>query len=308
MRDRVAVVGAPSSIGLRPDDHTGEPQHVNRAPGVLRELGIVTRLDAADLGDVQPPPYEDYERPPGGARNEDGIAAYSRSLADRVAAGLEDDRFVLVLGGDCSVVLGCLLGAGRRAGRIGLAYVDAHADFATPEESLTGSVASMCLALAVGHGNSPLARLAGADPIVRAEDVALIGRRDASQPSYGHAALGTSGILDLPDPAFDQGAATTTAAAALARIGTPESTGFWILVDSDVLNPVVMSAVGSPEPGGPLIEELAALLAPMVDHPKALGMALTLYDPSLDPDRTNAGRLVTLLEAALGRASGPAAS
>jgi arginase len=72
-------------------------------------------------------------------------------------------------------------------------------------------------------------------------------------------------------------------------------------VDADVLDPVVMPAVGSPEPGGPGIDELAALLAPLVSHPNALGMALTLYDPSLDPDRSSAARLVGLLESSLGR-------
>jgi arginase len=113
MRDRIAVVGAPSSIGLRPDDQSGEAQHVDRAPGVLRELGLVGRLDAVDLGDVVPPPYVDFTRPPGRARNEAGVEAYSHSLADRVAAGLDAGRFVVVLGGDCSIVLGCTLGAGR---------------------------------------------------------------------------------------------------------------------------------------------------------------------------------------------------
>ncbi len=299
MRQQVVVIGAPSSIGLRPDDRTGEPQQVNRAPGVLRELGLVERLDAVDLGDVPPPAYEDFTRPPGRARNEAGVAAYSRSLADAVGSGVDGGRFVVVLGGDCSVVLGCLLGAGRRAGEIGLAYVDAHADFATPQESQTGSVASMGLALAVGHGDSPLARLAAPGPLVRAEHVALIGRRDASQPSYGHAALRTSGLLDLPDPAFNEGAAGETAAATLERTGTSELSGFWILVDADVLSPEVMPAVGSPEPGGPTFDELAALLVPLVHHPRALGLALTLYDPSLDPDRVCAGRLVSLLETVL---------
>ena len=166
------------------------------------------------------------------------MASYSRSLAERVEAGLDEGRFVVVLGGDCSIVLGCLLGASQHAGRIGLAYVDAHADFAAPGESETGSVASMCLAFAVGHGDSLLARLAGSEPIVGAGDVALIGRRDASQPSYGHAALRTSGILDLPDPAFHQGAAPTTATAALARIGRDDLSGFWILVDADVLQSI----------------------------------------------------------------------
>ena len=118
----LAVVGAPSSIGLRPHHETGAPQEVNRAPETLRDMRVVERLDATDLGDVLPPPYEDFERPPGKARNEAGVASYSRSIADRVAACLDDDRFPVVIGGDCSIVLGCLLGAdraGRDAGRAG---------------------------------------------------------------------------------------------------------------------------------------------------------------------------------------------
>lgn len=325
----VAVVGAPSSIGLRPHHETGRPQDVNRAPGTLRDLRVVERLGATDLGDVPPPPYEDFERPPGKARNEAGVASYSRSLADRVAAGLDDDRFLVVIGGDCSIVLGCLLGAslaGRHAGpaardtgsdrsRIGLAYVDGHADFSIPEESTTGSMASMGLALAVGRGDSPLARLASEAPLVRGGDVALIGRRDQGQ-SYGHDALAVSGILDLPWTAIAPDGATVrpaaladTASTVLDRVAATDVAGFWILVDADVLNPEVMPAVGSPEAGGPDIDELAALLAPLVAHPNALGMALTLYDPSLDPDRSAAVRLVDLLAKSLdgrGRRVAPA--
>ena len=305
---RVAVLGAPSSIGLRPNDQTGAPQDVNRAPQALRALGLNERLGATDLRDVLPPPYEDFERPPGKGRNEAGVATYSRSLADPVAAGIDDDRFVVVIGGDCSVVLGCLLGAGRaRRGigsdpsRIGLVYVDGHADFASPEESMTGSVASMGLALAVGRGDTQLARLAGPMPLARGDDVALIGRRDEGQ-WYGHEALVVSGILDLPWAAIAPGgtavrptALAETASTVLDRVAAADVGGFWIHVDADALNPDVMPAVGSPEPGGPDIDELATLLAPLVDHSKALGIAVSLYDPSLDPDRSSAPRLVELL-------------
>ena len=318
----LAVLGAPSSIGLRPHDETGAPQEVNRAPETLRDLGLIERLDATDLGDVLPPPYEDFERPPGKARNEAGVATYSRSLADPVAAGIDDDRFLVVIGGDCSIVLGCLLGAGRARrgtgsdpGRIGLVYVDGHADFASPEESMTGSVASMGLALAVGRGDTQLAKLAGPVPLVRGEDVALIGRRDQGQ-WYGHEALAVSGILDMPwatiapdGTAVRPTALAETASTILDRVAASDVSGFWIHVDADVLNPEVMPAVGSPEPGGPDIDELAALLAPLVDHPKALGIALALYDPSLDPDRSSAARLVELLAKSLlggGRDAAPA--
>ena len=293
----VAIVGAASSIGLRPDDRTRQPQAVNRAPAALRAAAVVERLSARDLGDVTPPPYRDFERPPGRPRNELEVADYSRSLGKVVAAGLAERRFVVVLGGDCSIVLGCLLGARHNGERIGLAYVDAHADFATPAESATGSVASMSLALAVGHGDSDLARLADG-PLVDAAAVALIGRRDAGQ-SYGHEALARSGILDLPDLSLDVRSVPATAEAVLARVAGAGIDGFWILVDCDVLNPTVMPATGAHEPGGPTGEELGSFLARLAGHPRALGMALTLYDPSLDADRSSAMLLVDLLAAAL---------
>ena len=161
MNRSIAIVGAPTSIGIRPYD-SGEPRHLDRAPGVFRELGLVQRLGAGDLGDVIPPAYRDYVRPMGRARNETEVGAYCRTLGERVAEATGDGRFAVVLGGDCSIVLGSLLGARETAeGSMGLVYVDAHADFGTPEESHTGSVASMCLALAVGRGDIPLARLAG---------------------------------------------------------------------------------------------------------------------------------------------------
>jgi arginase len=93
------------------------------------------------------------------------------------------------------------------------------------------------------------------------------------------------------------------AAAALKRLTSPATSedprGFWIHLDADVINPTVMAAVDSPEPGGPTIEEVVDLLTPLVCHPRALGLELTIYDPGLDPDRSCATRLASLLESVL---------
>jgi arginase len=91
----------------------------------------------------------------------------------------------------------------------------------------------------------------------------------------------------------------TAAADSLARLASPDLRGFWVLLDVDVLNPIEMPAVDSPEPGGPMLDEIVDLLAPLVCHPRALGLELTIYDPKLDPDRSCAGRLVRLLETVL---------
>lgn len=297
----IAIVGAPSSIGIRPYDEGGA-RRLDLAPGALRGQDLVARLAARDFGDVVPPPYRDFERPPGRPRNEDDVARYSRALARRVADASADGAFVLLLGGDCSIVLGGLLGVrgGGDRSTPGLVYVDAHADFATPDESATGSAASMCLALAVGRGETPLASLGGETPLARPEDVVVIGRRDEADPWYGQEALAAGPILDIGHADVRERGPSAAAAAALERVARPEVGGFWIHVDADVLDPVVMPAVDSPEPGGLGLDELAAILGPLARHPRALGMELTIYDPSLDPDRTGAARLAALLERVLG--------
>jgi arginase len=70
--------------------------------------------------------------------------------------------------------------------------------------------------------------------------------------------------------------------------------------DVDVLDPTLMAAVDSPLPDGLSTAEVEALLEPLVKHPAALRRQLTIYDPTLDPQR-HAGRLlVDLLAEALG--------
>lgn len=294
----IAIIGAPSSIGLRPYDD-GLVRHVYRAPSVLRERGLITRLRAVDLGDVAPPPYRDFDAPPGRARNEAELLAYSRSLGARVSRALANGQFALVLGGDCSIVLGCLLAARRRAGTVGLAYVDAHADFATPDDSRSGSASGMALSFAIGRGQSALAHLGGATPLVEAERTAVIGRRDETAWRGGEH-LAAASILDIPASELDAAIDLSDAGArALSRVGAHGVRGFWIHVDADVLNPLAMPAVESPEPGGPMPPQLLTLLAPLVADPRALGLSLSVYDPALDPDRSGARQLVNLLTALL---------
>src|SRR5262249_2111416 len=283
------------SLGIRPYDD-GEQRHLDRAPTVLRGRDLVARLGAVDFGDVVPPPYRDYVRPVEGARNEEPVLGYSRALAERVVSATYGNRLRVGVGGDCRVVLGCLSGARKRLGGPGgLVYVDAHADFSAARESATGSISGMALALATGRGHSRLMALAGKSPLVNGQHVALVGRRSVSAACC-QAALETSSILDLPFTPSSSGAAHDLSAAALDRVASPDARGFWIHLDVDVLNPTVMPAVDSPEPGGPTLDELVNMLAPLVHHPLAIGLDLSIYDPALDADRSGARRLVGLLE------------
>jgi arginase len=266
----------------------------------LRERDLVARLGASDLGDVLPPQrYADRVKPVGRARNETEVGDYTRRLAERVAEAASLGEFVLLIGGDCSILLGALLGL-RQTGRsrVGLAYVDAHSDFATLEESPSGSPCSMTLALAVGREDGTLSRLGNGAPLARCEDVVQLGSRDETQP-YGHAALASMGVLDLSQRHIETEGIAKVAETALPRLSSPAD-GFWVHLDVDVLDPTVMPAVDSPIAGGLDVDQAVELLAPLVRHPAALGLQVTIYDPTIDPDRTGAERIVEIIERSLG--------
>jgi arginase len=86
------------------------------------------------------------------------------------------------------------------------------------------------------------------------------------------------------------------AVASLAEQGVE---GFWVHVDADVLDPEIMPAVDSPEPGGLTYGELAALLRALTASELATGMELTIFDPDLDPGGRLAGELADTVVAAL---------
>ena len=126
-----------------------------------------------------------------------------------------------------------------------------------------------------------------------------LGRRDEQDPAYGSEALRRSAIADLPAQLVRTRGPEAVTRETLARV-TAAPGGFWIQLDVDALDPSLMPAVDSPLPGGLSTGEVKALLVPLVRHPAALGVQLTIYDATLDPQRRAARLLVDLLADALG--------
>lgn len=261
----------------------------------LREFGLRDRLGAVDAGEIVPPRYSPHRDPATGIRNVYEIADYSRTLALAIGQQLDADRFPLVIGGDCSILLGSLLAVHRR-GRYGLVFIDGHEDLQTPAVSRTGGAAGMDLALAVGIGPAVLSALGGDAPLVSAADVSLVGPRDDpawySGDEVGRA-RDAMGMLLLGD-VREMGVAAAGASVA-QRIAQPGLRGAWIHLDVDVLDDAVMPAVDSRQPGGLSYDDLEALLRPILDTGRVAGMQVTIYDPDLDPDGTAGRALVDFL-------------
>ncbi len=295
----IILVEAPSNLGLRPPAPGREPG-VSGLPAALRAAGLARALGVIDGGRVVPPPYDHRRDPALGVRNAAAIAAYSAQLADHLGPLVGLDNFVLVLGGDCSILLGSLL-ALRRQGRPGLLFVDGHTDFATPATTGTGGTAGMDLALATGRGLDLLVNLEGRRPLVAEADVVLLANRDVEDPAtYGWREVFDTAIHHADLAAVRAFGLPQAAAVALARLAACDS--LWLHVDADVLDSDLMPAVDSPMPDGLTFEELTGLLAPLLASGRLAGMQLTIFDPTLDPDGRYARALVAALGAAFAQA------
>jgi arginase len=289
---RLAVLDAPSNLGLKPPSPGQEPG-VKNMPGALRAHGIIQQLRAEDAGSVVPPAYASAIDPAVKVRNAKAIRDYSLQLADRIDELLGQDKFPLVLGGDCSILLGSSL-ALRKRGRYGLLFVDGHADLLTPANSQSKGAAGMDLALATGLGPEPLTNIEGRKPYIRPEDTIIFGYR---QPAPGDA---SPAAPQPPMGAFplnliqNQGIAQSSRTA-MTHLASAPTQGFWIHVDVDVLATKWMPAVDSPEEGGMTPEELSTLLKTAMSSDRCVGMEVTIYDPTLDPAGKGADLIVNML-------------
>ncbi|HET9518079.1 MAG TPA: arginase family protein, partial [Actinoplanes sp.] len=305
---RIAVLDAPSNLGLRPPTATSVPGCA-KAPGALRDRGLLTRLGARDAGCLTPPRFDPGDwRPGDGVCHAVSIAAYARQLADRIGAVIDAGEFPVVLGGDCSIVLGSALAMNRLGedvgGRIGLVFVDGHSDFRHPgNASYVGAAAGEGLALVTGRGQPDLAAIEGRRPYFRDIDVVVLGIRGHDEYKLD---LQAAGIVTRPVPPLRaEGAART---AQWARDQLVDCAGYWVHLDVDVLDPAVMPAVDAPEPGGIAFPELELLLAGLVDTPHCLGVEITVFDPDYDTDGSYAEEITAAIVSGLAPVRAPDAA
>ena len=271
------------------------PKGVETLPDALLAEDLGERLEAQRAGRVEPPRYDHRRDPETMLLNPRGIADYSVALADVVERVIDAGEFPVVLGGDCSIVLGCLL-ALRRRGRHGLLFLDGHADFYQPEAEPNGEAASMELALATGRGPTILTDPEGRRPLIRDEDVVAFGRRDAEiAEAHGSQRIEDTAITVIDFAEVRKCGASEVTHRAIEDLCRPDIVGIWTHLDADVLDDAVMPAVDYRMPGGLSWEELATVLQVAIASGRAIGLNITIFNPKLDSDGSIAAAFVDTL-------------
>lgn len=276
-------------------------------PSAMHVAGLVPKL--MRLGhtvvSVEPIEAKSYENADAGDPQARFLPVIHRSctlLADRVDRGLEAGEFPLVLGGDHSQAIGTISGLARywrrRRRSIGVVWVDAHTDMNTPDTSPTGNIHGMPLATLLGHGPPSLVAIAGAEPALRPENVAILGARDIDATEaplvkelgvrvYTMSELDSRGTSACVQEAF-----------AIASAGT---VGVHLSFDLDGIDPDEAPGVGTAVPGGLTFRESHLICETACRTGKLLGLEMVELNPILD-ERNRTGELaVWLVQSALGK-------
>ena len=280
-----------------PSDCSGSFVGCQFMPAALRAAGVVEALDVEDAGNLQVVMADPRRDPETGVVGLHDLLNQSAVVRDSTQKLLAADRRPLVVGGDCTLLIGVAAALARTHPDAGLLFIDGHLDCFDGTTSPTGEGADMELAVLLGTGAPPLLDFGERTPAIPHERVVVLGPFDEADA----AALGA------PDPRVfaprtrivvsDELSADPAghARAALATLDA-EAKGFWLHLDLDVLSSEVLPAVDYPDPRGLTFEQLREVLAPAFASPNLLGASVAILNPTQDlPGGDSADRVVKLL-------------
>ena len=282
-----------------PFDGFGRSGHQARAPEALRDAGLGGAFgEHAVLSDTDltlPPP--DPARAAGsGLMNEAALLALVDALHEQVGAALSANRFPIVYGGECSVLLGAITSLRDVRGRAGLVFLDGHEDTTSLDASPDGEAANMEIGLLLGiTGQLAPAQLRRRLPALESEALAELGPRDHElRRSLNIASLADRGVfLRSHDAVAADPSQVARDAVAHVRQTAP---AWWLHTDLDVLAQDVFTAGrvpgDEPEPGGLDWRQLTELTSAALTCGGCCGWSIGIYDPEQDPEGKEASRIV----------------
>ncbi len=276
-------------------------------PSALRLAGLNGKLESLgyqidDLGNVAVAQQEGTDPGPENAKYLGQIASACTKLAEMLQPVLDSNEFPMVLGGDHSIAVGTVSGLSRwfrqRNEKIGMIWIDAHADMNTPESSPSGNVHGMPLACCLGKGPAKLTNIFGYSPKLEGKNVALVGIRDVDIREREF--VREMGITAFTMRDIDERGLRTVMERAISVAGEGTA-GFHVSLDMDSVDPVEAPGVGTPVRGGMTYREAHLAMETLCDCSDVLSMEIVEVNPVLDEANRTALLGVELVMSAMGK-------
>lgn len=267
------LVGDLQSAGLDVSWHE-EPRHL-----FADQYGEKAHAEYPDLGTA--------------ARKEIALYHCAR-IRDHVAEVLEAGDFPLTIGGDHSMAAGSIAGLAKAKdayGRVGVLWIDAHADLNTMDTSPSKALHGMPVASLLGMGDAEYVAVCGEGPVLKPENIFCLGLRDVDKGESGFMEkLGIRGYTAAQ--AYEMGLKKALADAMDAI--TKDTDYLFLTFDLDSLDPQDAPATGTPVPEGFRADDLLPLLKDLVQQYDFDAIEISEYNPTLegrDQTRALVGRL-----------------
>ena len=301
---RIRILGVPLDLGA-------SRRGVDMGPSAVRVAGLEARLEALghvveDGGNVVVAFPEQKKEGDPHAKYLKEIASTCTKHAEMVVKTLEAGKFPLTLGGDHSVAAGTVAGVAEffrqqrrvQEQKIGLIWIDAHADINTPETSPSGNVHGMPLAAIMGLGPAELSNIYDFSPKVHPENCVLVGVRDIDAKEKEN--IKETGIEVYTMRDIDERGMRTVIEEAL-RIAGRGTAGYHVSLDMDWIDPEDAPGVGTPVRGGASYREAHLAMEIISDHGRMVSFEIVEVNPVIDEHNRTADLAVELTLSAFGK-------
>jgi arginase len=287
-------------IGV-PFDGMGRKPGQAGAPAALRAAGLEAALSSHKVvsqPDLTLPEARAERALESGLLNETALVKMVEALYAELSESFSAGQFPLVYGADCSVLLAAVPALKDALGEPGLVFVDGHEDATPIDRSTDGEAANMEVAILLGLTGElltdPLGRAVNA---IKPETLAMLGPRDQPwrrqrgvETIAGHVLLRNS-----EEVAADPAGVTRSAIESISS----HTSSWWLHTDLDVLSERDFFARGAPGEisldGGLTWQQLTEVIQTALGAGGCRGWSLAIYNPDLDPDRSQARRIVRLV-------------
>ena len=293
---KIDIIGVPMDLGAH-------RRGVDMGPSAIRYAHLQPKLEelgytVQDEGNIEVPIAEMCSITNPKLKYIDCIIPMSRRVAGAVATSVQGGRFPLVLGGDHSLSIGSVRGAARNK-KLGVIWIDAHADFNTAETTPSGNIHGMSLAILAGQGDPSLVQLWDEPlPVIDPKKIAIIGARDLDSGEKVN--LQNAGAMVLGMEQIDRYGMVAMVEKAIEHVSR-DVDGIWLSLDLDALDPQHAPGVGTPVPAGLTQREAHLACELIAETGKLIGMDLVEVNPILDVQNQTAALAVEFALSALGR-------
>ncbi|MBT8196738.1 MAG: arginase [Bacteroidia bacterium] len=249
------------------------------------------------------------------AKRVDSIVKTQKRIATAVKSVLRTNTFPIILSGDHSSAAATIAGikAYKPKMRLGVVWIDAHADLHTPYTTPSGNVHGMPLAACLGEDNKKnksnrpsketiahweeLKNIGGISPKINYEDIVFIALRDFEKQE--RELIKKNGVKVYSVADVRKNGATKVARSVINNLD--ECDMIYVSFDVDSMDSAISKGTGTPVPDGITEKEAGNLCAYIVENEKVCCFEITEVNPTLDSENLMAENTFEILQKVIGR-------